>query len=61
MKGYRTLIVNFLAVVASRAGLYGIDISAETQAEIATGIVAVLGVANLALRAVTTTPVGKKE
>ena len=61
MKGYRTLIVNVIAVVASMAGLYGIDIPAETQAEIATGIIALLGVVNLAMRAVTTTPIGKKD
>lgn len=61
MKGYRTLIVNLIAVAASMAGIYGIDIPAETQAEIATGIVALLGVVNMVLRTVTTTPVGKKE
>jgi hypothetical protein len=44
MKGYRTLIVNLIAVAASMAGFYGIDIPPETQAEIATGLVAVLGV-----------------
>ena len=61
MKGYRTIIANILMAVVSIAAIWGIDIPAEAQQQIVTGIVAVIGVVNLILRSVTTTPIGRKE
>lgn len=61
MKGYRTIIVNILMAVASIAVIWGIEIPPEQIDAIATGIVSVIGVVNLFLRGITTTPVGQKE
>lgn len=56
MKGYRTIIVNVLALIFSLALFFGLDISAESQGEITAGV---LAVANIALRFITDTPVGQ--
>jgi len=58
MKGYRTIIANILMAVASIAGVYSIDITPDQVEGITTGIVSVIAVVNLILRAVTNTPVG---
>lgn len=49
----KTLIVNIVAVIAAVASSFGLGIGAEIQAELV-GIT--LGVANIALRFVTTKP-----
>jgi len=56
MKGYRTIIVNVLALAFSLMAMNGFGVSAEEQGQITTGILA--GV-NILLRIITTTPVGK--
>ena len=61
MKGYRTIITNVLMVVASVAAIWGIEIPPEMIEEVVSGIIAVIGLVNLFLRAITTTPVGQKE
>lgn len=61
MKGYRTIIVNILMLVASLGAIYGFEVTADQIEEIATGIITVFTVVNLILRAITTTSVGKKE
>lgn len=57
-KGYRTLIVNIVALLSSLLVMAGVDIPLETQSQISTGILAVV---NIALRFVTDTPVGQKQ
>lgn len=57
-KGYRTLIVNIVALASSLLMMAGVDIPLETQSQISTGILAVV---NIALRFVTDTPVGQKQ
>jgi hypothetical protein len=58
MKGYRTIVVNVIALLALAAtALLDIDVDADAQASIATGVLAVV---NIILRAVTTTPMGQK-
>ena len=53
----KTIWVNLLALVAIILNsLYGIELEAEAQAAIATGVLAVL---NIVLRAITKEPVGK--
>lgn len=59
-KGYRTIIVNSLMALASILVIWGIDISPEQIDKIATGIVTVFTVANMILRAITNTPIGKR-
>jgi hypothetical protein len=58
MKGYRTIIVNALALIFSLLAGYGFEVSAENQGQISTGILAIV---NIALRFMTTTPAGKSE
>ena len=58
MKGYRTVIVNVLALVFSIAATSGFDIGLEAQSQITTGILAIV---NIWLRFKTDTPVGKAE
>ena len=60
-KGYRTIIVNILMAVASVVALYGITISPEQIELISGGIVTMFTVGNMILRAVTTTPIGRKD
>ena len=59
MKGYRTLILNGLLALGAALAHYvlGADLSA-VKPEVATVIVAV---ANIGLRLITTTPVGKSK
>lgn len=59
MKGLRTLFVNaaIVATVAVLQFIVGADLSAVVKPEIALVIVAL---ANIGLRLITTTPVGKK-
>lgn len=59
MKGYKTIVFNIVTLAASLLATYGLDVTPETQADIATGIVSILGVGNMILRSVTTTPIGK--
>lgn len=58
MKGYRTIIVNIIALVASLSATQGLEIGAEDQASIATAVLAII---NIGLRFITTTPVGDKQ
>jgi preprotein translocase subunit SecY len=58
MKGYRTLIVNVIALLASILGMYGHEVSPEDQVNISTAILAIV---NIALRFYTTTAIGEKE
>jgi len=57
MKGYRTIIINAVALLASVLALSGLDVGVDHQAAIVAGIMA-LG--NMILRKVTTTPLGQK-
>ena len=57
-KGYRTLIVNGVALLASLLVMAGIDIPAETQSQISTGILAVV---NIVLRFITDSKAGSQE
>ena len=58
MKGYRVLIVNVVALGASLLAMNGIEVTADQQGAISTGILALV---NIGLRMITTTPVGKSE
>ncbi len=53
MKGYRTIIVNAAALIASLGAAYGFDIDPGVLATAAVTVV------NIGLRLITTTPVGK--
>lgn len=61
MKGYRMLVVNAISLLAALLLMFGVEMSAEQQAEIATGMLALINVANMGLRAITTTKVGQSE
>jgi uncharacterized membrane protein len=61
MKGYRTIIVNILMLLASLGAIYGFEITAEQIDAVATGIVSIFAVVNVILRAITTGPIGSKE
>ena len=61
MTGYKTIIAQIIGLAASMAVIWGIDIDSETQAEITTGVVALWGVVNVILRAVTKTAMFKSE
>lgn len=50
----KTIVTNAVAVVAAVAIAFGVDVGAEMQGEI---VALVMGVANIALRFVTTKPV----
>lgn len=59
LQGFRTIIFNVITAAASWIGVtYGIEISEEHQMAFCTTIIAV---GNIALRLITTTPIGKKE
>jgi len=58
MKGYRTIVVNVVAILAAIAAGYGLEISPEDQNSIGLGV---LALTNIVLRLVTTTAVGKQE
>lgn len=53
----KTFWVNIISVAATLGSLFGFDLSPDEQAQLATAAVAILGVANLFLRKVTTGPV----
>jgi hypothetical protein len=58
MKGYRTIVVNVVALLAlGAAALLNIEVNAEDQGLI---VGAVLVVINIGLRRITTTPMGEK-
>jgi hypothetical protein len=64
MKGYRTIVVNALSVVvmvAAAALQYAdqLPITSEQAGMLGMAASIVMGIANLYLRSVTTTPVGK--
>lgn len=68
MKGYRTILFNivmtFLAavtIVAPDADLPTADDVQSTLGAVETAIVAVWGIGNMILRAITTSPIFKKE
>lgn len=54
MKGYRTIVLNFLALIFSLAAGYGFEISAEDQGAVSTGVLALI---NIILRFYTDTRV----
>lgn len=58
MKGWRTIIANGVALVASLLVGAGVDVPLETQGHITTGILAIV---NIALRFKTDTAVGEKQ
>jgi len=58
MKGYKTLITNIVALLASLAVLAGVDVPLETQSQISTGVLALV---NIGLRFSTDTAAGKSE
>jgi len=59
LQGFRTIIFNVITAAASWIGVtYGIEISDEHQMAFCTTVIAV---ANIALRLITNTPVGKKD
>ena len=58
-KGYRTIVYNVLMLVATMAGLYGVDFPPEMVEEVTAGVVSIITAVNLVLRAVTTGPVGE--
>ncbi len=53
----RTIWVNLISLIAAGGTAYGLDITAEQQAQIVTGLLAVVNVINLMLRAVTKAPI----
>jgi len=66
MKGYRTIVVNVVSIVvmvAAAAMQYAdqLPITSEQAGVLGMAASIVMGVANLYLRSVTTTPVGRKE
>ena len=58
LKGYRTLIINVVALIASILAMAGFDITPEAQGQITTGILAVV---NIVLRFITDTKVGEPD
>lgn len=56
MKGYRTIIVNVIALLASVLATVGYEMSPEEITVISTGILAIV---NIALRFITDTPAMK--
>ena len=61
LKGYRTIIFNFLTGLAGILAIWQIDIPAQTIDEAATGFAAFLAIGNIIMRSITSTPVGKAE
>ena len=58
MKGYRTIIVNVIALVASVLAAAGYEMTPEEITTVSTGVLAVV---NIALRFITDTPPLKSE
>lgn len=61
MKGYRTIVSNVVMALAAVAAIWGLEIPPEDLDKVTTGIISAIGVVNLVLRSMTTTPVGKSE
>ena len=61
MQGYRTIIVNMLMAIAGIFAVWNIEIPPELIEEVASGIVAIVTLVNIAMRFFTRTPVGEKE
>lgn len=61
MKGYRTIIANVIALLASIALMFGLEVTPEQQAELGTGLATLITVVNMILRSITTTPIGKAD
>jgi len=60
LKGWKTVVTNGLLVVAGTLAQFGVVLP-ETFADDVTGAtVAVVGLINIFLRAITTSPIGKK-
>jgi len=60
MKGYRTLVFNVAAAAGTIATLFGADIPPEKLDTVATGLVSLIALGNLVLRAVTDSAIFKK-
>lgn len=54
----KTIWTNVIAFAATVAGVFGLDIGPDLQAEIVTGVLAVV---NVALRLITAAPVGTRD
>ena len=67
MKGYKTAIVNGIVVVIGllvQFGVLGAGVGAAVTANMEAfygGILAIIGIVNIVLRSVTTTPIGSSE
>lgn len=61
LKGYRTLIVNVVGVLASILLLVGVDLSPEQQELLVGAVILIGGIVNVAMRFFTTTPFGSKD
>lgn len=68
MKGYRTLIVNVLVALAGVLTAFGVVLPEDFAQQLATNadaaigaVTALVALANLLLRAITTTPIGQKD
>ena len=60
LKGYRTLIVNVLMMIAAILGIWGIDFPKDQIGVVATGIVSVMALVNMYMRKITDTKIGRK-
>ena len=59
LQGFRTILFNVLVAVSSWLGVnYGIELTEEHQSAVVTTVIAA---ANIGLRMLTKTPVGKKD
>ena len=58
MQGYKTIIVGILALIWSILGAVGVDVPANEQATIGSGLLAII---MLVLRFFTKTPIATKE
>lgn len=61
MTGWKTIVTNLIALLASCLLVFGIELSPEDQAALASGLTVLITVANLVLRHFTTTPPGYKQ
>lgn len=61
MKGYKTVIFNIAAVITTIGTLIGVDIPAAQLDTFAGAVVSAITAGNVILRAVTTSPIFKKE
>ena len=61
LQGYKTILFNALLVLTGVLAEMGIALPADFAQDINGAILAIVGVAGVALRAVTTGPIGGKE